>query len=297
MKDLKAIGWIGTGVMGNSMCKHLLKHGYSLSVFNRTASKTDELVALGAKYSSIKEIAQNCNLIFTIVGLPSDVREVYFSADGLLSNANENTIIVDHTTSSPDLAEEIFEKAAEKSISVIDAPVSGGDVGAKNGTLIAMCGGEEATYDKVKDIMSSYCANSRFFGDAGKGQHTKMANQVIIASTMVGLVEGMLYAYKAGLNVEQVVDLLKGGAAGSKSMEIYSSRIIKRDFEPGFFVEHFVKDLRIVIEETQKMKIKLKGMELALSFYELMVEQGLGRKGTQGLYLVLEKLVEESYYN
>lgn len=285
------IGWIGTGVMGKSMCGHLLKKGFNLSVYNRTRTKTEDLLNLGAKYLSPMEMAEQCDIIFLMVGYPKDVEEIVLNKDtGILRKMKKNSFLVDHTTSSPSLAQEIFKQGLELGINCLDAPVSGGDIGAREARLVVMTGGERSTFDRIKPIMESYSAKISLMGSAGMGQHTKMANQVIISSTMIGMVEGLLYAYKAGLDQNDVISLLSEGAAGSFSLKVYGPRIMKRDFEPGFYVEHFVKDMEIALNESKRMNLNLKGLELALEFYKIMIEDGLGKKGTQGLYLCLEKL-------
>lgn len=290
MNKINKIGWIGTGVMGKSMCKHLLSKGYDLSVFSRTASKTTELIDLGAKIQTPLEIASNCDVVFLMLGYPRDVQEVTLGEKGILKSMKKGSYLVDHTTSSPDLAVKIHSEAKSLGVYSYDAPVSGGDVGAKEGRLVVMVGGEEKEFNPVEEIMKSYSSKINLMGGAGNGQHTKMANQVIIASTMIGAVEGMLYARKANLDVEKVLQLLGGGAAGSFSLNVYGPRILKRDFEPGFYIEHFVKDLEICLAECEKMGIELAGLKLAHKFYKTMIDDGLGRKGTQGLMLALEKV-------
>jgi 3-hydroxyisobutyrate dehydrogenase len=287
MQNALKIGWIGTGVMGKSMCKHLLNSHYDMTVYNRTASKTEELVNLGAKVSDIKSIGETCDIVFLMVGTPKDVKE---SVDILLPSMKEGSYLVDHTTSSPDLAEWIHAEATKRKIYAWDAPVSGGDIGAREARLVVMVGGQEEKFDTVKDIMLKYSGKINLMGGPGLGQHTKMANQIIIAGGIIGVCEGMLYAHKAGLDLTKTIELLGGGAASSFSLNVYGPRIIKRDFEPGFFVEHFLKDMAIAIEESKKMGLKLKGLELANELYKYMTDEGLGKKGIQGLYLALEKL-------
>jgi 3-hydroxyisobutyrate dehydrogenase len=285
------LGWIGTGVMGKSMCGHLLKKGYNLSIYNRTRSKTEDLLNLGAKYLTPTEMAEQCDIIFLMVGYPRDVEEIVLNKDtGIIRRMKKNSFLIDHTTSSPTLAQEIYRVGKESGVNVLDAPVSGGDIGAREARLVVMTGGEQESFDKIKPILESYSAKISLMGSAGMGQHTKMANQVIIASTMIGMVEGLLYAYKAGLDQNAVIALLSEGAAGSFSLKVYGPRIMKRDFEPGFYVEHFVKDMEIALNESKRMNLDLKGLELALNFYKIMIDEGLGKKGTQGLYLCLEKL-------
>ena len=290
MNKISKIGWIGTGVMGKSMCKHLISKGYDLSIYSRTESKTIELTEMWAKILSPLEIAKNCDVIFLMLGFPKDVLEVTLGENGILRNMRRGSYLVDHTTSSPDLAVKINSEASSLGINSYDAPVSGGDIGAREGRLVVMVGGEEKEFSTVEEIMKSYSSKINLMGSAGKGQHTKMANQIIIASTMIGVVEGMLYAKKANLDVEKVIQLLGGGAAGSFSLNIYGPRIINRDFEPGFFIEHFVKDLEICLNECEKMGIELAGLKLAHKFYKTMIDDGFGRKGTQGLMLALEKI-------
>jgi 3-hydroxyisobutyrate dehydrogenase len=284
--DLK-IGWIGTGVMGKSMCKHLLNAGYDLSVYNRTLSKVEELATMGAKISDIKTIGQSCDVVFLMVGYPSDVKQ---TVDELLPNMKEGSYLVDHTTSSPDLAVAIHAEATKRNIYSWDAPVSGGDIGAREGRLVVMVGGQEEKFDVVKDIMQKYSSKINLMGGPGLGQHTKMTNQIFIAGGIIGVCEGLLYAYKAGLDLTKTVELLGGGAASSFSLNVYGPRIIKKDYEPGFFVEHFFKDMGIAIEESRRMGLKLRGLELAIELYKYMINEGLGRKGIQGLYMALEKL-------
>jgi len=287
----KLIGWIGTGVMGKSMCKHLLKSGHKLFVYNRTTSKTDDLVQLGAKFLEPKEIGKTCDIVFMMLGYPKDVEEIAFNSEyGLIHHMKPGSYLIDHTTSSPDLAEKIFNAAKERNISSWDAPVSGGDIGARDGKLVVMVGGPNEGFEDAKSIMQTYSSKISLMGTAGKGQHTKMTNQIILSSNMVGVCEGLLYAYKAGLNQTAVIELLGGGAASSFSLNNLGPRILRRDFEPGFYVEHFVKDMDIALSESDKMGLNLQGLKLVRSLYQIMIDDNLGKKGTQGLYLALEKL-------
>ena len=290
MKPFTKIGWIGTGVMGKSMCKHLLNAGYQLSVFNRTISKADELVKMGAKVETPQEIAKSSDAVFLMLGFPHDVEDMVLGKNGILKHMQKGSYLIDHTTSSPNLAQEIFKKAEELKINSFDAPVSGGDVGARNGKLIVMVGGEEKHLDPAKKVMESYSAKIELFGKAGNGQHTKMVNQTIIASTIIAVCEGLIYGHKAGLDLNKVIELLSGGAAGSFSLSVYGPRILKRDFEPGFYIEHFFKDLEISLKECEKMNIDLKGLKLAHTLYKKMIEEGYSRKGIQALYGTLEKI-------
>jgi len=285
------IGWIGTGVMGKSMCAHLLNAGYRISVYNRTKSKADDLINSGAEwYSSPKEVAQKSDIIFTIVGFPKDVEEVYLGDNGILKGVQGGSIIIDMTTSEPSLAQHIYEQARLMGISSIDAPVSGGDVGAKQGTLAIMAGGDKEIYDKILPLFKLMGKNIAFMGKAGAGQHTKMSNQILIASTMIGVVESLLYAYKAGNDLEEVINVIGKGAAGCWSINNLGPRIVKKDFDPGFFIKHFIKDMGIALKEAKNMSLSLPGLALAYQFYIAAEALSLENLGTQGLYKVFEKM-------
>jgi len=289
-KVIKTIGWIGTGVMGKSMCKHLLKAGYNLSVYNRTISKTDDLVKLGATVKEPVEMAKTCDAVILMLGYPIDVENMVLGEKGILQYMPKGTYLIDHTTSSPDLNSKIYAEAKDKGVICYDAPVSGGDIGAQNGKLVVMIGGDKEHFEPVEKVMSNYSAKMTILGPAGSGQHTKMTNQTFIASGIVGVCEGLLYAHKAGLDCNAVIELLGGGAATSFNLTVYGPRIMKRDFEPGFFVEHFFKDLEIVLKESERMKLDLKGLKLAHSFYKEMMNSGYQKKGIQSLYHALEKI-------
>jgi len=287
----KKIGWIGTGVMGKSMCSHLLDAGYSISVYNRTKSKADELVENGAIWCpNPKEVAKKSDIIFTIVGFPKDVREVYLGENGILKGAQKGAIIIDMTTSEPSLAQEIYEQAKIKGITSVDAPVSGGDVGAKQGTLAIMAGGDKEAYDKILPFFQLMGKNIAYMGKAGAGQHTKMSNQILIASTMIGVVESLLYAYKAGNDLEEVINVIGKGAAGCWSINNLGPRIVKNNFDPGFFIKHFIKDMGIALKEAKAMKLALPGLALAYQFYISATALDYENLGTQGLYKVLAKM-------
>jgi len=285
------IGWIGTGVMGRWMCQHLIQKGYSATVYNRSQDKAQPLVELGAKLAaSPKEVAASSDVVFAIVGFPKDVREVFLGGDGALAGAKSGSILVDMTSSEPTLAKEIAEAAKAKGVGALDAPVSGGDVGAKNAALSIMIGGDKPVVDAVQPLFECMGKTIVHQGPAGSGQHTKVVNQILISSTMVAMCEGLLYAYKAGLDLETVLKSVSVGAAGSKSLDIYSARILQRNFEPGFYVEHFIKDMGIALSEAEKMNLSLPGLGLAKQLYEAVRAQGLGRKGTQSLLLALETI-------
>ncbi len=289
------IGWIGTGIMGTSMCKHLMEGGNRAVVYNRTKSKTDSLVTLGATYvESPALVAQNCDVLFTMVGFPPDVEEVYFGQNGIfagLEKANSSSsckpILVDMTTTKPSLAVKIYEKAKSIGCEALDAPVSGGDSGARNATLSIMIGGDASTLAKVEPLFQLMGKSIVLEGAAGAGQHTKMANQILIAGTMVGLCEALAYSQKAGLDLETMVATISKGAAGCFSLDSYAPRIIKGDYAPGFIVDHFVKDMKIAIEESHRMGLKLKGLELVESMYEELSAKGYGKCGTQALVKVI----------
>ncbi len=285
------IGWIGTGVMGRWMCQHAMAKGYTATVYNRSAEKAQPLVDLGAKLAKTpKEVAEASDVVFAIVGFPKDVREVFLGVDGALAGSKPGTILVDMTTSEPSLAKEIFDAAKAKGVHSLDAPVSGGDVGAKNGTLSIMIGGEKPVVDAVTPIFEAMGKTIIHQGNAGAGQHTKMVNQILIAANMIAVCEGLLYGYKAGLDLETVFKSVSVGAAGSKALEVLGPRMLARNFEPGFYVEHFIKDMGIALAEAEKMNLALPGLALAKQLYEAVRAQGYGRKGTQALLMALETL-------
>jgi 3-hydroxyisobutyrate dehydrogenase len=292
------VGWIGTGVMGLSMCQHLLRAGFSLVVFSRTRAKAALLEQAGAIWaSSPAEIASQCDLICSMVGFPADVREIHLGPNGTLANARPETIVVDFTTSQPSLAAEIFQTAKTKGIESVDAPVSGGDVGARNATLSIMLGGEPETCDRLQPVWSKLGKTVVYQGAAGSGQHTKMVNQTLIATNMIGVCEALLYAWKAGLNLETVMQSVSSGAAGSWSLANLGPRIIENRFDPGFFVEHFVKDMGIVLDEAKRMNLSLPGIALAHQLYVALQSQGGGRLGTHALQLVLARLSNVDWPN
>ncbi|KMT03210.1 hypothetical protein BVRB_8g197590 [Beta vulgaris subsp. vulgaris] len=281
------VGWIGTGVMGRSMCAHILKAGYKLTIFNRTLSKAQPLLDQGAQLAnSPAEVASQSDVVFTMVSFPSDVKSV---TDSILSLLRPGGILVDMTTSDPTLAVSISSLASAKSCYSVDAPVSGGDRGARTACLSIFAGGDPDIIQALSALLS-LMGTTHYMGGPGKGQFAKLGNQICIASTMVGLVEGMIYAHKAQLDVEMFLNAIAGGAAGSKSLELYGGRILKRDFEAGFYVDHFVKDLGICLRECEKMGICLPGLGLAHQLYLSLKAHGEGGLGTQALVLALERL-------
>lgn len=285
------LAWIGTGVMGLSMCGHLLRAGHSITISSRTKERAKALLEAGARWADTPAAAvSEAEFIFSMVGYPHDVREVYLGAHGVVAAARSGAVLVDMTTSTPALAEEIARAASARGLGCLDAPVSGGDVGAKNAALSIMVGGEPAALDRVRPLFEAMGKTIVHQGPAGAGQHTKMVNQVLIATMMIGVCEGLLYGYKAGLNLETMMQSVSGGAAGSWSLSNYGPRMLKNDFNPGFFVEHFIKDMGIALEEAGRMNLSLPGLALAHQLYQALKAQGHGRKGTQSLILALEKL-------
>ncbi|MFO7729054.1 MAG: NAD(P)-dependent oxidoreductase [Desulfonatronovibrio sp.] len=288
------IGWIGTGVMGLPMCKHLLQAGYGITVFNRTREKVEPLVKEGAKWADNPgEVAGASDIIFTIVGFPPDVRRVYFDDDGVLAGLKPGGICVDMTTTSPSLAEEISCMAAKKQGVALDAPVSGGDVGARNATLSIMVGGEKQAFYSVLPLFELMGKNIVYQGPAGAGQHTKMCNQIVIAGTMIGVCESLLYGVKAGLDPSTVMQSITRGAAGCWALENLVPRILKDDCSPGFMIDHFIKDMGIALKESQRMGIILPGLSLVESIYKKASALGYGTSGTQALYQALFDLQKD----
>lgn len=280
----KKIGFIGTGVMGASIVKHLLNAGHEVTVYTRTKSKADELVTLGAKWANTPaEASIDQQIIFTMVGYPKDVEEVYNGAHGIFSAANPGTIVVDMTTSEPTLAKKLYEQAKEKKIHSLDAPVSGGDIGAKNGTLSLMVGGDKDVFEEMKLIFEVFGQNIVYQGVAGSGQHTKMCNQIAIASGMIGVCESIAYGLNAGLNLDDVLKSITAGAAGSWSLSNLAPRMLKEDLDPGFYIKHIIKDMKIALDEAERMNLQLPGLSLAKSMYDKLQEEGYGDNGTQAL--------------
>lgn len=279
------IAWIGTGVMGESMAGHLLDAGHELYVYNRTVSKTENLVKRGAKLlTEIKDAPLNADVVFTMVGYPKDVEGVYLGNDGLITTAKEGQVFVDMTTSSPTIAKKISEEFAKVGASALDLPVTGGDIGAKNGTLSIMVGGDKKVYEeKVLPLVKHLGKNITYFGEAGKGQYAKLANQIAIATTMISVAESFKFAKEVGLDLEGFFKTVSTGSGGSFSMTSYGPRILKNDFKPGFFVHHFIKDMRLALEECEKMNITLPGLEAAYKLYNELEEEVRNTNGTQAI--------------
>ncbi len=285
------IGWIGTGVMGRSMCSHLIKAGFAATVHSRTREKAQTLLQAGASWAeSPRQVAARSDIVFSIVGFPAEVRQSVLGPEGILAGCRSGQIIVDMTTSNPSLAEEIYNLSSAKGVYSLDAPVSGGDIGARNGTLSLMIGGDREIADRLQPCWQAFAKTIVYQGPAGSGQHTKMVNQTLIASNMVGLCEALLYAYRAGLNLETVLKSVSSGAAGSWSLNNLAPRIMNNDFEPGFFVQHFVKDMAIALEEANRMGLAMPGLALAHQLYVALESQGKGHMGTQALQLALASL-------
>jgi len=285
------IGWIGTGVMGGPMAFHLVKAGHHLTVFTRTRSKAKKLIDMGAEWAnSPQETAKNQDFVCTMVSYPQDVREVVFGKEGIINTIKPGSIFIDFTTSRPSLAIEIAEALKEKEVFSLDAPVSGGDVGARKATLSIMVGGDKKAFNAARPILERLGKTIILQGSPGAGQHTKMCNQIQVAGTMIGMVEALVYGAKAGLDLETILHSISGGAAGCWSLDNLAPRILKGDMEPGFLVDHFVKDMAIALEEAQRMQISLPGLALVHQLYVSVQALGAGRKGTQALYLALQRM-------
>lgn len=278
------VGVIGLGIMGQSIGAHLLKSGYELIVYNRTKSKATQLVRSGAIWvDTPKKVAEQADIVFTIVGYPSDVEQVYFGKEGLFNGYHERSLFIDMTTSSPTLAKKINKKARGLGIDSLDAPVTGGDLGAKEGTLSVLVGGNEESYARALPLFKTFGQNIHLFGSAGNGQHAKMMNQIMIAGTMLGLSE--MLAYADGVNIEwsEIIGTIDSGAAANRSLDLYLPRMIKEDYTPGFFVKHFIKDLKIALDEAERMNINLPMTKLAYDLYQKLADLGNADDGTQAI--------------
>jgi 3-hydroxyisobutyrate dehydrogenase len=284
-KENTVIGFIGIGVMGKSMAGHLLAAGFPLVIYTRTEEKAADLIDKGAKWMDTpRGVAEKANVIFTIVGYPHDVEEVYFGENGLITNGKKGSYLIDMTTSAPQLAIKIFDEAKKNGIHSIDAPVSGGDIGAKTAKLSIMVGGEKEAFEEVKPLLELLGSNIVYQGKAGSGQHTKMCNQIAIATNMIGVTEAIIYAEKAGLDPETVLKSISTGAAGSWSLSNLAPRMLNQDFEPGFYIKHFIKDMKIALEEAEHMDMDAPGLTLAKSLYDQLAKNGEENSGTQALY-------------
>jgi 3-hydroxyisobutyrate dehydrogenase len=285
------IGWIGTGVMGSPMACHLIDAGHDVDVYNRTRARASGVVEKGARWrDSPADVATEADVVFLMLGYPIDVRETVLGEVGVLAALKPGSLLIDMTTSEPALAVEIHEAAVAKGVQALDAPVSGGDVGARNATLVIMVGGTAEAFERAEPLLSVLGQSVTLLGDAGAGQHTKMVNQIAIAAGMIALCESLLYAHRAGLDLEQAIETIQGGAAGSWSLSNYGPRILRGDMEPGFRVDHFVKDLGIALTEARRMKLSLPGTALAEQLYVAAQGNGLGEKGTHALSVALGRL-------
>ncbi|KLU03715.1 2-hydroxy-3-oxopropionate reductase [Rhodopirellula islandica] len=291
-QSLPKIGWIGTGVMGASMCGHLLDAGYEVALTTRTLAKAESLLQQGASwFSTPKDVAANSDLIFTIVGYPHDVREVILDPEtGVLAGCKPGNVLVDMTTSQPSLAVEIAEQAAKREVDSLDAPVSGGDTGARGGTLSIMVGGSKRALETIQPCLDLMGKTVVHQGGPGAGQHTKMVNQILIATNMIGVCEALVYGHKAGLDLPTVMQSVGSGAAGSWSLSNLGPRIIDNQFDPGFYVEHFLKDMGIALAECRAMKLSMPGLALAEQLYQSVAAQGHERDGTHALALAIANL-------
>lgn len=285
------LGWIGTGVMGGPMCGHLLGQGYDVTVTTRRRGRAEGLLASGATWADTPaEVGAASDIVFSMVGYPDDVREVLLGPDGALSRARPGTVLVDMTTSEPSLAVEIADAAAARGVHALDAPVSGGDVGARSAALSIMVGGPVEVFEAVRPCFQAMGSTVVRQGDHGAGQHTKMVNQILVASTMVAMSEGLVYAYRAGLDVDRALASVANGAAGSWALSNLAPRVVVGDFAPGFFVDHLVKDLGIALAEAERSRITLPGLALANRLYVALQALGRGRDGTQALVHALASL-------
>lgn len=280
-----SVGFIGLGIMGRSMAGHILDGGHELHVFNRTKSKADELVGRGAIWhDTAGEVAAACDVVITIVGYPKDVEETYLGAGGLVERAKSGAILIDMTTSSPTLAGEIAREAAGKGVAALDAPVSGGDVGARSGKLSIMVGGDETAFNSVLPLLELMGENIVHQGAAGAGQHTKMCNQIAIAATMLAVSESLSYARASGLDAKRVLSSIGTGAASSFLLNGLGPKMLDGDYAPGFYVHHFIKDMSIAIAEAERMKLDLPALALAKRLYEKLAADGYGEEGTQAIF-------------
>ena len=285
------VGWIGIGIMGAPMCRHLLQAGYRMSIHTRDKTKASQLLAAGATWAeSPAAVTEQTDVVITMVGFPTDVRDVYLGANGVLSKVRPRMVLVDMTSTEPSLAQTLSRLAQARGAYAIDAPVSGGDVGARKATLSIMVGGAAEAVEAIRPLLECLGEKILHQGEAGTGQHAKLCNQIVIAGTMVGVCESLLYGYKAGLQLARMLDSIRGGAAACWSLDHLAPRILARNFDPGFFVEHFIKDLGIALEEARRLDLTLPGLTLAYQLYERVRALGHGRAGTHALMLALEDL-------
>ena len=284
-KSETVVGFIGIGVMGKSMALNLLNGGYTIEVYTRTQAKAQELIDQGCSWQATPAaIAEKADVVITMIGTPKDVEEVYLGDEGILAHAREGAIVIDMTTSSPQLAEKVYNIGRDRGVSALDAPVSGGDIGARNGTLSIMVGGDRDAFEQARPLFEIMGQNIVYQGPAGSGQHCKMANQIAVASTMIGVCEAIRYAEKAGLSPETVLESIEAGAAGSWALSNLAPRMIKGDFDPGFYVKHFIKDMNIALDSCSSIGLQARGLQLAKELYEQVAADGGEYLGTQSLY-------------
>ena len=288
--DKRVLGFIGTGVMGSSMAGHLLDAGHEVHVYNRTKTRAQTLIDKGAAWEdSPAVLASKCDVIFSIVGYPKDVEQVYLGEGGVIANAKNSALLIEMTTSSPKLAQKIYEEGKKRGLSVLDAPVTGGDKGAREATLTILVGGDKEDFERAEPYFETLGKNIRYMGKAGSGQYTKLVNQIVITGTMTGMCEGLAFAKACGLDQQQVLDAIANGAAGSWSLSNYAPRILKGDYEPGFFVKHFIKDMKLAADSANEAGVQLPALELTIDLYETLSGMGLDNKGTQALYCLYDK--------
>lgn len=281
---MKKIGFIGVGVMGKSMVKNLIKSGFDVSIYTRTKDKVLDLIEEGIAWcDDVKSCTKDKDVVITIVGYPKDVEEVYFGEEGIIENAKEGSYLIDMTTTSPKLSIKIYNEARKRNIFSLDAPVSGGDIGAKNATLSIMVGGDREAFEECMDIFESLGTNIIYEGGAGSGQHTKMANQIALGGAIAGVCEAITYSKKVGLDVEKMLNSISKGAAGSWQMSNMAPRMLKGDFNPGFFIKHYIKDMKIADDEAKDVNLELDILESVLKMYENLQDKGMGDLGTQAL--------------
>lgn len=284
------VGFIGLGIMGKSMARHIMKGGYSLHVYSRTKAKCQDLVDEGAQWhDSPAGVAAAADVVITIVGYPKDVEDVYFGPDGILSTVKTGSYLIDMTTSKPTLAQKIYEAAKEKGAHALDAPVSGGDVGAREGKLAIMVGGDQDAFDTVKPLFELMGKTIALLGPAGAGQHTKMVNQIVIAGTILGVAEGLNYGKRAGLDLNKVLEVIGTGAAGGFQLNVLGKRMAEGDFAPGFFVHHFIKDMSIALEEAERLGGDYKALKTAMDQFQAFAERGGREDGTHGIFQFYER--------
>jgi 3-hydroxyisobutyrate dehydrogenase len=289
-----SIGWIGTGLMGAPMSEHLLAEGYQVNVYNRTRSKAERVIKKGAIwYDTPRELTAASDIVITIIGFPKDVEECYFGEEGIFKATKKGQILIDMTTTKPGLAVKIAKEAKKIKASFIDAPVSGGELGAINANLSIMIGGERKIVARVLPVMAVLGKNLVYMGDAGAGQHAKMCNQITLAGTLIGVCEALIYGTKSGLDLNILVRAISKGAAGCWSLDVLAPKIISKDYSPGFTIDNFLKDIGIALEEARLMNLPLPGLALAQQLYDSVQKMGKGQLGNQALYLALELLANK----